>query len=95
MSIDHLPEVPTFEGKPVDATHLKVTTTGAGLEIDAVLHMDDIIRVVIEARVDDIRHKVNGHTGGLVRFQAAKVISASLVPWDEENPEDRGVLRER
>jgi hypothetical protein len=62
-------------------------------EIDAVLHVDDIIRVVIEARVDDIGHKVNGRTGALIRHQAAKVVSAALIPWDETNPDDKGVLR--
>lgn len=87
------PEIPMFEGKPVEATRLKVASTGGGLEIDAVLRVDDIIRVVIEARVDDIGHKVNGRTGALIRHQAAKVISASLIPWDETNPDDKGVLR--
>lgn len=87
------PDIPTFEGKAVEATRLKITSVGGGLEIDAVLRMDDIIRVVVEARVADIRHQVNEKTGSLVRHQSARVISAALIPWDENNPEDRGVLR--
>lgn len=88
-----VPEVPMFEGKPVEATTLKVTTAGSGLEIDGVLRMDDIIRVVVEARVSDIRHLVNERTGALIRHQSARVITASLIPWDASNPADKGVLR--
>lgn len=87
------PEVPMFEGKPVEATRLKVTTAGGGLEIDGVLRMDDIIRVVIEARVSQINHQVNESTGGLIRHQSAKVISAELTPWNPSDPNDTGVLR--
>lgn len=88
-----VPAIPMFEGKPVEATRLKVTSTGQGLEIDEVLHMDDIIRVVVEARVADIRHQVNERTGDLIRHQSAKVISASLIPWDATNPLDQGIAR--
>lgn len=88
------PAVPTFEGKPVDATTLKVASPHAGLEIDAVLRMDDIVRVVVEARVSRIDHQVNERTGQLIRHQSAKVISAALIPWNPEDPEDTGVLRD-
>lgn len=89
-----LPAIPMFEGKPVEATRLKVTTMArSGLDIDAVLHMDDIIHVVVEARVSGVSHQVNEATGSLVRHQTAKVITAQLVPWDLDNPDDQGVLR--
>lgn len=92
-AIEPIPEVPMFEGKPVEATRLKVTSPTHGLEIDKVLRMDDIIRVVIEARVSDVAHKVNERTGALIRHQSAKVISAALIPWNPEDPNDEGVLR--
>lgn len=82
-----------FEGKPVEATTLKVSSPTAGLEIDAVLRMDDIVRVVVEARVSQVNHQVNERTGALIRHQSAKVISAELIPWDDTDPNDTGVLR--
>lgn len=88
-----VPEIPFFEGKPVDDIRLKVTSANTGLEIDEVLRMDDIIRVVIEARVGQVDHKVNERTGSLTRNQTARVISAALIPWDPNDPNDRGVLR--
>jgi len=86
------PAVPMFEGKPVEGARLKVTTAAHGLEVDAVLRMDDIVRVVIEARVAGVDHKVNERTGALVRHQTLKVIAAELAPWDPADPDDHGVL---
>lgn len=81
-----------FEGKPVEGTRIKINSATQGLEIDTVLRMDDIIRVVVEARVSRIDHRVNERTGSLVRHQEARVISAELIPWDAANPDDHGVL---
>jgi hypothetical protein len=54
--------------------------------------MDDIVRLVIEARVSGVDHKVNERTGSLIRHQSIKVIAAELAPWDPANPDDEGVL---
>lgn len=86
------PQIPMYEGKPVDGARLKVTTAGPGLEVDEVLRIDDIVRVVIEARVSGIDHKVNERTGALIRHQSLRVIAAELLPWDPEDPNDHGVL---
>lgn len=88
------PEIPLFDGKPVAATRLKIMSATQGLEIDSVLRMDDIIRVVVEARVSSVDHKVNERSGDLIRHQTARVISAELVPWNAEDPQDEGVLRD-
>lgn len=81
-----------FEGKPVEGARLKVSTATQGLDVDVVLRMDDIVRLVIEARVSGVDHKVNERTGALIRHQSIKVIAAELAPWDPANPDDNGVL---
>lgn len=88
-----IPPIPAFEGKPVHATTLKITST-TNLECeDQVLHHDDIIRIVVDARVTRVSHDVNEKTGELERVQTAKALDASIVPWNPDDPEDTGVFR--
>lgn len=87
------PEIPFFEGKPVTTTKLKVTST-AGLDINnVVLKSDDIIRIVVEARVSKVSHDVNERTGEMERVHTAKAISVEIAPWNPADPNDTGIFR--
>lgn len=89
----HGPEIPFFEGKPVTTTKLRISST-IGLDIDnAVLKSDDIIRIVVEARVSGVNHTVNERTGEMERVHTAKAISVAITPWDANDPHDTGVFR--
>lgn len=73
------PPVPFFEGKPVDAATLRVST-GAALELDdEVVRMDDVITIQIEAVVEQVDHRVHRTSGRLIRYQVARPISARVV----------------
>jgi hypothetical protein len=86
--------IPTFEGKLVHSTSLRLaSTTGLDIE-DRVLKVDDIIHVLVDARVSQVNHIVDERTGKMERVQSAKVLDVTLVPWNPEDPEDEGVLRE-
>ncbi len=87
------PTVPGFEGKPVSGTRLKITSA-SNLECDdQVLHVDDIVRVVVDARVVKISHDVNEKNGDLERVQTAKALDVAIVPWNPNDPNDTGVFR--
>lgn len=85
--------VPMFEGKPVATTKLKLTST-AGLDVNnMVLKVDDIIRIVVDARVSQVHHNVNERTGDLERVQTAKALTVEITPWNPDDPNDTGVFR--
>lgn len=87
-----VPAIPAFEGKPVDSCLLKLVNS-PNLDLSGVvLHVDDIIKIVVEARVVGVNHVVHEPTGTLVRLQTAKPIDAHIEPF---NPEyDNGVIRD-
>lgn len=85
-----VPAIPFFEGKPVDASALRITGSNVLDLHDATLGMDDIVQLVVEAQVNDVSFKVHEPTGRLVRFHAAKVINAYVKPYSVE---DDGVVR--
>lgn len=87
-----IPAVPMFEGKPVITTKLRITSTLALDVGDTVLRMDDIVRLVVDARVTAIHHNENGK-GDLERVQTAKAIAVEVVPWNPDDPNDTGVFR--
>ena len=85
-----IPLIPPFEGKTVDASALRMSTSAA-LELDdVVLRVDDIIQIVIEARVMSVNHIVHEASGRLIRVHTAKAVGTpELKPF---NPEyDNGV----
>lgn len=87
-----VPEIPMFEGVPVSTTKLKLTSTMA-LDVDnKVLRMDDIVRIVVEARISQVHHNENGQ-GEVERVQTAKALTVSVIPWDEGDPDDTGIIR--
>lgn len=85
-----VPAIPFFEGKPVDASALRITSSNVLDLHDAVLHVDDIVQIVVEARVNDVGFKVHEPTGRLVRVHSAKAINAYIKPYGDE---DDGVVR--
>ncbi len=93
-SVPPVPPVPDFEGKAVAGTRLKLTSA-SNLECDdAVLHHDDIVRVVVDARVTNISHPVNERTGEMERVQTLKALDVQIVPWNPNDPTDTGVFRQ-
>jgi hypothetical protein len=87
------PPIPMFEGKPVSACKLRITST-ASLDVgDQVLKVDDIIRITVDARVSQVHHNVNERTGDLERVQTAKALSVEITPWNPDDPNDTGVFR--
>ena len=77
--------LPQFEGKEVEFTAAKITSV-AGLEIeDSVWPMDHYVRMVIEARVVGIDHKVNEKTGKLGRVHLLKAVDSKVIPWEHQS----------
>ena len=91
-TVELLPVIPPFEGMEVYATSLKIVNSAVMDLPDVVLRVDDIIHVLVEARVMSVSHTVDGPSGRLIRLQLAKPLSAELVPYVEG--EDDGVTRE-
>lgn len=86
--------IPRCEGKEVTGTSVTLTSM-ANLDIDnAVVGLDDVVRFVGEGRVVGVSHIVNEKTGQLVRVQRIKVIEVAVAPWDENDPDDDGIVRE-
>jgi hypothetical protein len=81
--------LPSFEGKPVSTTKIRIVSP-VGLDIDnEVLRMDDIVRMVVEGRVTKVEHVVNDKSGEIERIQTIKVIEVGFEPWGAS---DRGIL---
>lgn len=77
-----VPLLPMFEGKHVDGSALKITSS-AFLELgETVLGVDDIVQIVVEARVNDVAFKVHEPTGRLFRIHTAKALNARLQPYN-------------
>ena len=91
-NLEILPPIPAFEGKVVDACSLKLLPSAALDLPGVVLRVDDIIQIVVEARVTGVGHVVDERTGNLVRLQTAKPFDARIEPY---NPDyDNGVVRD-
>lgn len=93
-SLSVVPEEPlTFEGRVVEGTVTKIVgLTGLDDSNGMVLHTDDRLRLVVEARVTGVNHAVD-KDGKLIRTHTVKVIVADPAPWDPSDPDDDGVLR--
>lgn len=76
---DPIPMIPLFEGKPVAAAKLRVMSAGSLDIADRVMRVDDIVYVLVEARVSQVHHNVNERTGDLERLQTARVLSVEVV----------------
>lgn len=92
LTVAHVavPAVPFFEGKPVDGCSLSLLKSSALDLPDVVLQMDDIIQIVVEARVVGVSHVVHEPTGRMHRLQTARPLAAYLQPYGDD---DDGVVR--
>jgi hypothetical protein len=77
-----VPLIPFFEGKQVDATALKIANSSVLDLTDVVLGMDDVIQIVVEAKVTGVNHVVHEPTGRLIRVHTAKAFDARLMPFN-------------
>lgn len=76
-------DIPRFEGEEVQFTKAKITSV-SGLEIgDRVFRMDQVVRMVVEARVVGIDHKVN-HDGKLERVHNMKALDSIVIDWNAD-----------
>lgn len=87
--------IPHFEGRPVDATIVKMSGQVPLDEAlsEVVLHMDDAVQLISMFRVVGVHHKVDEKSGQLVRVQVLKPVEAALQPIDQTNPDDEGIVR--
>jgi hypothetical protein len=87
--------IPHFEGRPVDATVVKMSGQVPLDEAlnETVLGIDDAVQLVSMFRVVAVYHKVDDKTGNLTRVQVLKPIEAALKPIDESDPNDEGIVR--
>lgn len=86
------PAIPDFEGAEVSGTSLKIITSTVLDLPDVVLRVDDVVHLIVEARVTSVNHQVHTTSGRLIRLQTAKPFTAQIVPYVEG--QDDGVLRE-
>lgn len=74
-------ELYLFEGEKVSRTKGKVTSA-ANLEVgDQVFKVDQVVRLVIEARVAGVDHRV-ANDGKIERVHTLKVFDATVIDWD-------------
>lgn len=74
-------ELYQFEGEGVARTKGKVTSA-ANLEVgDQVFKVDEVVRLVIEARVAGVDHRV-ANDGKIERVHTLKVFDATVIDWD-------------
>ena len=86
--------IPAFEGRPVDATSVKVVGSAPLEDLhDVVLGVDDRVQLVAVYTVTGVDHVVDPKTGNLVRIQRIKPAEMHLLPFDENDPNDDGVIR--
>lgn len=78
---DILPNASVFEGQPVTLCRARLTSV-AGLELDDVHQIDDIVRIVVEGSVTGIGHVVDPISGNLVRVHTVKVHDATPLAAD-------------
>jgi hypothetical protein len=85
------PLIPLFEGAAVEATRLKIANSAVLDLPDEVLHVDDVIQILVEARVTQVSHTIHEASGKMIRQQVAKPYRVTLIPF---NPNyDTGVDR--
>lgn len=86
--------IPAFEGRPVDATSVRVSGSAPLEDLgDAVLSIDDRVQLVATYTVVGVHHQVDKQTGNLIRVQTIKPVEMHLMPFDESDPDDDGIIR--
>lgn len=73
-----VPAIPAFEGKEVHTTKVRLPSL-TGLDFgNVVLATDEVVRLVIEARVTGVAHTVNERSGDLERVQTLKALDVQV-----------------
>lgn len=86
--------IPDFEGRPVDATAIKVSGASPLDDLeDQVLSIDDCVQMISMFKVVGVHHDVDPKTGKLIRVQTLRPIEMNLHPLDPDNPDDDGIIR--
>lgn len=85
-------DIPKFEGQSVAATKATITSVSA-LEVgDRVFRLDQSVKLLVEATVASVQHKVNDKSGFLERIHTLKAIDTAVVDWDVDMDAVRDVL---
>lgn len=94
------PPIPMFEGQAVQGVASKITGGSSPLKDahdeklsdDRVMTVGDVVHLVGEYRVVDVRHVWDEKENCLVRVQLVKPIRVYREAWDLTDPTDDGVL---
>ena len=86
--------IPAFEGRPVNAVAIQVKGTAPLDDIQGTpLSIDDRVQMLSIYTVTGVHHSVDPKTGDLVRVQTLKPVEMHLMPFDENDPNDDGIIR--
>jgi hypothetical protein len=86
--------IPSFEGRPVEGITVKVSGSAPLEDLnDTVLSIDDRVQLVAVYTVTGVHHQVDKATGNLIRVQTIKPAEMHLLPFNENDPNDDGVIR--
>ena len=86
--------IPAFEGRPVEGITVKVSGSAPLEDLnDTVLSIDDRVQLVAVYTVTGVHHQVDKSTGNLIRVQTIKPAEMHLLPFNENDPSDDGVIR--
>lgn len=72
--------LPDFDGNPVDATRIKLTSVTSLEAGDIANHIDETVRLYVEGQVVRVDHIVDAR-GRIVRQHVVKVVDAIQLPW--------------
>lgn len=84
---------PGFEGRTVDSVRFKVTGAVPLDDLHETVSIDDRIQMLSVYVVTGVRHVVDDKTGNLIRERTLKAQAMSLLPFDENDPDDDGIIR--
>lgn len=86
--------IPSFEGRPVDGTVVKMSGAAPLDDLnDVVLGVDDMVQMLSMFRCVAVHHKVEEKTGKLIRVHVLRPAEMALQPLDPNNPADDGIIR--
>jgi hypothetical protein len=75
--------IPDCNGKPVSAVRVRLSATTGLPTGDGVHWHDELVRFVVECRVQGVNFAVNDKNGHLERIESYKVLEITEQPWDE------------
>lgn len=83
----------TFEGRAVGGVTMKVSGKAPLEDLDGEpLSIDDRVQMLAIYTVTGVHHEVDAN-GELIRVQTLKPVEMHLMPFDEADPADDGIIR--